>query len=146
MQIKEIFNDTPFEDNSLVYNPSTKPVKTNNSDLQQSITEIEHGDRNYKSFTDSLTKEERASITELRENENIILKKSDKGGGWVIMDKEYYINHIVLDGHLNNPIFKPISSNTDQKGFQNLRKLVDKYSSNLTKKEKQYVLNNTWKS
>ena len=33
LQIKEIFNDAPFEDNPLVYNPSTKPVKTNNSDL-----------------------------------------------------------------------------------------------------------------
>ena len=62
------------------------------------------------------------------------------------MDKEYYINHVVLDGHLNNPIYKSIPSNTDQKVFQNLRKLVEKYSSNLTKKEKEYVLNNTWKS
>ena len=62
------------------------------------------------------------------------------------MDKEYYINHVVLDGHLNNPIYKSIPSNTDQKVFQNLRKLVDKYSSNLTKKEKEYVLNNTWKT
>ena len=62
------------------------------------------------------------------------------------MDKEYYINHVVLDGHLYNTIYKPILSNTDQKVFQNLRKLVDKYSSNLTKKEKEYVLNNTWKT
>ena len=62
------------------------------------------------------------------------------------MDKEYYINHFVLDGHLNNPIYKPIPNDTDQKFFQNLRKLVDKYSSHLTKKEKQYVLNNTWKT
>ena len=62
------------------------------------------------------------------------------------MDKEYYINHFVLDGHLNNPIYKPIPNDTDQKVFQNLRKLVDKYSSHLTKKEKQYVLNNTWKT
>ena len=81
MQIKEIFNDTPFEENSLVYNPSTKPVKTNNSDLQHLITEIEHVDPNYKTFTDNLAKEETASITELRENENIVLKKSDKEGG-----------------------------------------------------------------
>ena len=43
------------------------------------------------------------------------------------MDKKYYINHIVLGGHLNNPIYKPIPSNTDQKVFQNLRKLVDNY-------------------
>ena len=32
---------------------------------------------------------ERAGIAELRENENIILKKSDKGGGFFIIDKEY---------------------------------------------------------
>ena len=52
------------------------------------------------------------------------------------MDKKYYINHIVLDSHLNNPVYEPIPSNADQKVFQNLRKLVDKYSSNLTKRRK----------
>ena len=62
------------------------------------------------------------------------------------MDKEYYINHIVLDVHLNNSIYKPIPSNINQEVFQNLRKLVDKCSSNLTQKEKEYVLNNTWKT
>ena len=36
------------------------------------------------------------------------------------MQKEYYINHIVLNGHLNNPVYKPITSNTGQKNFQNL--------------------------
>ena len=65
LQIKDIFNDTPFEDNSLVYNPSTKAVRTNNSDLQHLITAIEHVDPNYEIFTDSLTKEGRTSITEL---------------------------------------------------------------------------------
>ena len=48
LQIKEIFNDIPFEGNSLVYNHSAKPVKTNNSNLQQSITETERVDLNYK--------------------------------------------------------------------------------------------------
>ena len=48
LQIKEIFNDIPFEGNSLVYNQSAKPVKTNNSNLQQSITETERVDLNYK--------------------------------------------------------------------------------------------------
>ena len=97
-------------------------------------------------FTGNLTKEERAIIKELRENEKIILKKSDKGGRWLIMDKEYYISHIVLNSHFCNPIYKPIPSNTDQKVFENLLKLVDKYSSNLVEKEKEYVLNNTWKT
>ena len=103
-------------------------------------------DPNYKIFTDNLTKEERASFTELRENENIILTKSNKEGIWVIINREYYIYHIVQNGHLSNPIYKPIPSNIDQKVFQNLRKLVDKYSSNLTKKEKECVLSNAWKT
>ena len=62
------------------------------------------------------------------------------------MQKEYYINHIVLNGHLNNPVYKPITSNTGQKNFQNLYKLVDKYSSNFAKKGKKYVLNNALKT
>ena len=86
-QIKEIFSGNPLKDNSSVYNPSTKPFKTNNSDLQQLITEIEDVDPNYKTFTDNLTKEERAGIAELRENENIILNKIDEGGRWIIIDK-----------------------------------------------------------
>ena len=34
LHIKKLFKCTPFKDNSLVYNPSAKPVRTNNSDLQ----------------------------------------------------------------------------------------------------------------
>ena len=83
---------------------------------------------NYKIFTDNLIKEERPSITKPRENKNIILKKSDKGRRWLIMDKEYYINHKVLNDHLRNPIYNTNPSNTNQKVFQNLHKLFDKCS------------------
>lgn len=48
------------------------------------------------------------------------MKKNNEEEKWVIMQKEYYINHIVLNGHLNNPVYKPITSNTGQKNFQNL--------------------------
>ena len=82
----------------------------------------------------------------MKSNHFIILKKSDKGGGWVKMDKEYYINNILLSGHLSNPIYKSIPSNTDQKAFQNLLKLVNTYSSNLAKKEKEYFLDNALKT
>ena len=143
MQIKEVFNGTSFEENSLVYNPLTKLVRTNNSDLQQLIKEMKHVDSNYQIFTDKLTKGSKKSITKLTENENIILKKIDKRGWCVIMDKEYYINNILLNGYLSNPIYKSIPSNTDQNVFQNLRQLVHTYSPNLTK-EKEYALNNAW--
>ena len=81
--------------------------------MQQLVTEIEHVDPNYKTFTDNLTKKERTSITELRGNKNVFLKKGDTGGEWVKMNKEY-ISHIVLDdSDLNNPIYKPNPCNTD---------------------------------
>ena len=38
------------------------------------------------------------------------------------------------------------TNNSDQKFFQNLSKLVDKYSSKISKKEKEYVLDNIWKT
>ena len=45
---------------------------------------------------------------------------------------------------MSNPIYKALPSNTDQKVFQNLRKLVDKYFSNPRRKRKcfeQYLEN-----
>ena len=48
------------------------------------------------------------------------------------MDKEYCINHYVLNDDLNNLIYKPVPSNLDPKVFQNFCKLVDKSSSNST--------------
>ena len=62
-----------------------------------------------------------------------------------MMDKEYYIGHIVTQrSFMSNPIYKALPSNTDQKVFQNLRKLVDKYFSNPRRKRKcfeQYLEN-----
>ena len=57
--------------------------------------------------------------------------------GWVIIDKEYYINLIALNGHLRKTIYNTIPSNTE---------LVDKNSSNLTKTKKDNVLNSAWKT
>ena len=62
------------------------------------------------------------------------------------MNKEYYISHIILNGHLINLIYQPIPSNTYQKEKQKLRTLADKHSSNLTKKKKEYALNNIGKT
>lgn len=53
------------------------------------------------------------------------------------MDKEHHINHIVLNGDLSRPI-----QITQIKSFyQNLHKLVDMYSSNLTTKEDYGLIN-----
>ena len=49
----------------------------------------------YKNYKNNLSPEERLVLKQLEENENIILKPSDKGGGRVIMDRDHYIDEIV---------------------------------------------------
>ena len=60
------------------------------------------------------------------------------------MDKDYYEEHIIKDGHLSNPIYKVVPENSDKKVFNNLIKLIEKYKSNLTKKEIDYITNYKW--
>ena len=56
--------------------------------------------------------------------------------GWVIIDKEYYINLIALNGHLGKQCITQ----------SQVTELVDKNSSNLTKTKKDNVLNSAWKT
>lgn len=42
--------------------------------------------------TDNISVEERASLSNLKNNENIVIKQADKGGATVILDKVNYIN------------------------------------------------------
>ena len=49
---------------------------------------------------DSITKEERAALKNLRNNKEIVIQRPDKGGGVVVMDSEYYnskLGEIVSD-------------------------------------------------
>ena len=61
------------------------------------------------------------------------------------MDKKYDIFHIGLKSHSNKLIYNPMPSTEIQHFFIILCKLDDKYFSNVIKKEKEYILNHTWK-
>ncbi|CAH2299608.1 Hypothetical predicted protein, partial [Pelobates cultripes] len=39
----------------------------------------------------NLNKEEQQALADLRENKEVVIKPADKGGGIVLMDREYYI-------------------------------------------------------
>ena len=73
-------------------------------------------------------------MTERKDGSDIIIKQGHKRGGWIFMDKSYYKDQIIMDGHLNSVTNKLIDQNSDQKVFTNLKKLIKKHKENLQKK------------
>ena len=76
----------------------------------------------------------------LKGNQDIVFKTADKGGGWFIMDKNYYQDKIVKE-HLLSDVYKEVSIDSDKKVFKNLKEHVKKYESILTTKEIDYLIN-----
>ena len=146
LQIEEIFYNVENTDESLVFNKSSKHFKTQDKDLLNIVNEIELLEPSYTDFKYNITLEEKNAIQELKTNKEIILKPSDKGGGWIIMDSSYYENDIVMKGHLNTSAYERIDDNADKKVFSKLKQLVNKYKSNFTNKEVKYLTNFKWKS
>ena len=127
--IKEIFNDIDNTDESLLRNPSKKTFYSNNDHLTKITKKIENIDTPIITPTKNITTTEREALNELKNNENIIIKKADKGGSLVIMDKEYYRDQLVLKCHLNNPkTYSIIEDKSDKTVIKNIKNLVDQHN------------------
>ena len=90
IQIKGIFNDTEYEDESIVRNESTRNFESKSRELSLIINEIENLTPNVISYKSNFTQEEYSVLQYLKGNQNIVFKTADKGGRWVITDKNYY--------------------------------------------------------
>ena len=99
-----------------------------------------------KSCADNLTPEERTALHELANNEEIIIKKADKGGNFIIMDKSYYRDYLVLENHLNDNAYKKIDQNEDRQVIKKLNTLLLNYEERLTRKEVDFISNFEWKT
>ena len=93
--MKEVFYEKEYEDESVVRNKSTKIFQTKNKELSLIVNEIENLTPNLLNFKSNFTREEYYALQFLKENQDIVFKTADKGGGWVIMDKNYYRDKIV---------------------------------------------------
>ena len=98
------------------------------------INEIENLTPNVITFKYNFTLEEYSALQSLKGNQDIVFKTADEGGGWVIMDKNYYQDKVVKE-HLLSNVYKEVSADSDKKLFKNLREQVKKYESILTKKK-----------
>ena len=127
-------------------NPSTSIIRSNNKDIDLIIHKIEDLRVNTTSFTDNLTIQEKQALKELQTNPNIIIKKADKGGATIILDRTYYRDKLVNEGHLNSETYKTVDNNTDEKVFKSMVKLVLKHKHCLTKVEFKFLTEYVWKS
>ena len=140
IQIKEIFHDKIDEDESIVRNKSNKKFETKNKELSLIVNEIENLTPSLKNYNNNFTKEEQEALKYLKESNNLIFKKTDKGGGWVIMDKNYYKDQLVMR-HLLSNAYKEVSRDSDKKVFKNLLEHIKKHKDIFSKKEMDYLTN-----
>ena len=63
---------------------------SSNKELINIVNNIERLEPQFKTYDDNLSKEERKALQTLRNNKDIVIKPSDKGGGWIKMDTGYY--------------------------------------------------------
>ena len=83
----------------------------------------------------NLTKQERRALTQLQEDQDLVIRKADKGNTLVLMDKDYYFNTLVVKHHLHTSTYQKVDSDSDNRVLNNLKLLINKYESCLTKNE-----------
>ena len=96
----------------------------------------------------NLTLSEQKALKEMKAmcSTDIEIKKADKGSAFVILDKDYYRDKLVLNDHLYSTTYEETDMKSDVKVMQELRHLLKRHESCLTKKEFQYISDFEWKS
>ena len=89
----------------------------------------------------NLTLSEQIALKEMKAmcSTDIEIKKADKGSAFVILDKDYYRDKLVLNDHLYSTTYEETDMKSDVKVMQELRHLLKRHESCPTKKEFQYI-------
>ncbi|CAG2235109.1 unnamed protein product [Mytilus edulis] len=93
---------------------------------------------NYHNTKQNLSRREKKSLEELKNNPSIILKEADKGGGIVIMDKTFY-REKVLEQLNDNEYYTKLRKNNDKSTIRKIKRLVKEYSESFTANEIAYL-------
>ena len=86
----------------------------------------------------NLNKNQWNGISKLKNNRNLVIKGSDKGGACVIMDSAFYKSKI-LNILNEQETYKKLDKNIDNIILRKIKKLTDKYSDVLTDNETKYL-------
>ena len=146
LKIRERFWDNEYHNDSLIRNKSTSIIKTNNEELSSISDNIESLEPFVIPVHDNLTKDERAALKDLSNNNNIVIKPADKGGATIIFDKDYYRDTLVKSGHLSTNTYSKVTENSDKSVFSKIINLVKKHKECLTNDERAYLTKFKWVS
>jgi hypothetical protein len=93
---------------------------------------------NHKS---NLSREEEKALKDLSNDDSIIIKEADKGGGVVVMNKHFYEQKILHMLH-DTQYYRDTDKNHQKKTLGKIKQLVNgPLSGNITNKEKYYLTN-----
>ena len=145
LRLKEFFTDKPItEDPSLVKPKSNFTPKRNRDPILDTyidyLTKYPLDDLvlQQKPIRSNLTKKEWNAVQQLKNQNDIIIKQSEKKGACVVMDKDYY--HGKMMELLNDrETYQPLNENIDKITNRKIKKLTNKYKNCLTNKEIRYL-------
>ncbi|CAC5382643.1 unnamed protein product [Mytilus coruscus] len=82
----------------------------------------------------NLRKAQQKTIKNLQNDESIIIKEADKGGGIGILDNDHY-KEMVLNQLEDGVFYEKLNGIRDKSTMSKIRKLIKEYSNNLTNNE-----------
>ena len=71
----------------------------------------------------SLANQKLKALKELEENQDLVIRKTDKGNTLVLMDKDHYCNALVMKHHLNTSTCQKVV-NSDKRVLNNLKFVI----------------------
>ena len=146
MKIREKYYDYNFTNDALVKEKNSKPVICKKNELNRMCRQIEDIAPTKIQSVPNLTPEESQALKTLRSYDDIVIKKADKGGMFVVLDSKFYRDKMVLQDHLNTDTYEIVNKNADTKVAKGLKELTTKHSKCLRESEINYINNKNWKS
>lgn len=144
LRLREFFGSENFEDEALVRNKKgTVPQQNRDRNLENYIDCLKkeaESNNTVNPVKSNISKEEFKALKELQNDNSIVIKQSDKGGGIIIMDAEHY-QQMVYDQLNDRNFYSKVDAKVDKKTFNKVCKLVDKFKDNLHKNEADYLKN-----
>ena len=145
LRLMEFYADKPGHNDFSLVKPNSEFTPKRNSDIILDtycdyLTKLPFNEilQDQKKTNKNLSREEWNAIMELKSQDDIIIKQSDKGGACVIMDKTYYYEKM-MELLNDRETYQEINSNLDKQTHSKIKTLTERYKHVLTEKECKYL-------
>ena len=139
LKIREKYHDCTFTSGALVKEKNKHYVTCTNNELKRIVEHIENIAPTKIQLEKNITPEETHALTSLKSHDDIVIKKADKGGMFVILSKNFYRDKMVLHDHLNTNTYEKVNDNADKKVMECLEEHLKRHSKCLHESEINYI-------